>query len=128
MAYGAGTGGKGSGEIRPAEVPTTLAWRQRMREAREAKGMSQEELARLAGMKNQGAVSKVEKGKRKSSKYVQAICNVLGIEPPQLLVRSELERRWIDAGRVLSDLDPSDFEIEVLRAEALADSRSKKKR
>ena len=50
-----------------------LAW------ARQEKGWSQPELARVAGVKNQSTVGMLESGARKSSSYIPALANALGV-------------------------------------------------
>lgn len=52
----------------------------RLIEAREESGMTQAQLAKAAGVKNQSTIGMIESGERKSSAYIPAIAFVLGVE------------------------------------------------
>lgn len=52
---------------------------ERLAEARKASGMTQTELARAAGLKNQSIIGSLETGYRKSTSYTPALANALGV-------------------------------------------------
>lgn len=51
----------------------------RLKDARAESGMTQEELAKAAKLKNQSIIGMLESGQRKKSSYVPAIANALGV-------------------------------------------------
>lgn len=57
---------------------TTLATR--LITSRKAKGLSQEELAKKAGLKSQSIIGMLESGARKSSSYIPQIAEALGVD------------------------------------------------
>lgn len=52
----------------------------RLKKAREEKGMNQTELAKKAHLKNQSIIGSLESGHRKSSSHIPAIAQALGVE------------------------------------------------
>ena len=57
----------------------TMDLRDRLREAREAAGLTQEQLRARAGLKNQSIIGSLESGYRKSSSYLPQIADALGV-------------------------------------------------
>lgn len=57
----------------------TLA--KRLATTRKERGLSQAELAKKAGLKNQSNIANLESGHRKSSAYIPVIAEALGVEP-----------------------------------------------
>lgn len=52
---------------------------ERLAAARQATGMTQAQLARAAGLKNQSIIGSLESGYRKSTSYTPALANALGV-------------------------------------------------
>lgn len=72
----------------------TLA--QRIRSARKARGLTQGELAKAAGLKNQSIIGMLESGVRKSTTYIVQIAAALDVDPA-----------WLQSGTGAADLLPS---------------------
>ncbi|SEN71597.1 helix-turn-helix domain-containing protein [Nitrosomonas marina] len=53
----------------------------RLKNCREELGLTQGELAKRAGVKNQSIIGSLESGYRKRSSYIPAIASVLGVDP-----------------------------------------------
>ncbi len=66
----------------------------RLRELRQAKGMTQVELAERTGI-DQGALSRIETGKTQAMDFdvMARLCDALGCEPGDLLERTKKKRR-----------------------------------
>lgn len=62
--------------------PVTLA--ARLREARDAKGWTQTELAERAGVSQQ-VIGKIERGKARQPRYILEIAGALGVSPAWLM-------------------------------------------
>lgn len=82
------------------EISTTPYWRGLMREARAQGGLNQGQLAAKLGT-TQPTISDIETGEISQSKLVTPICDALGIPLPYEPVEDAMERRWIEAGRLL---------------------------
>ena len=98
------------------EMATNEDFRDRMREAREARGWSQADLAREVGIK-QPTISDIERGKAESSQYIMKICRVLEIAPP-VFFEGDLDKRWRTAGEFLRTRSPDVFEQLLKTAES----------
>lgn len=99
------------------EVPTTEEWCELMRAVRRKKKMSQAALGAAVGV-SQAQISDIENYVSKSSSVILAICRVLGIDPP-VVTESILQRRWVDAGRVLAARSPTAFRRQLEFVEGL---------
>lgn len=83
-------------------------WGEMVRRARATKKWSQQQLADLLGVE-QATVSHIENYKTKSSKLVRRITELLGIPMPEQYFSDELEKRWVESGRVLRHINESGF-------------------
>lgn len=108
------------------ELQTNEEWRGIMARARhDHDEMSQAELARLVGVEmaedapSQVTISKIEGGQITSSRYIKAICAVLGIPLPQHFV-DENDRAWSQLGHFLRARDPEAYKLELARLELQA--------
>lgn len=110
-------------DVEHPEIPFTAEWGRMVRNARKQKGMSQEQLAKDARVK-QSLISQIEKHIVKSSRAVVPISRVLGIPLPLPRAGDELEERWVNAGRALRWSNESGFKGLLAAAESLI---SKKK-
>ena len=99
-----------------AEIPTDESFRDRMRAARKAAGMTQRDLGAAVGA-TQAAISLIESGGSGSSSLVLRICRKLEIPPP-LVLDDALERRWLEAGRALRSRRPNLFESQLAFVES----------
>lgn len=88
-----------------------------MRAARRAKKMSQKQLGDLVGV-SQAMISDIETGQVGGSSVVLAICRELGIDPP-VVTENDLQRRWVEAGRVLAVRAPTAFRRQLEYIEGL---------
>ena len=82
----------------------------RLVEARHSSGLTQAELAKLAGLKNQSIIGSLESGYRKTSSYIPAIAQALGVNA-----------LWLSDGkgaRNLGDEEPGEVEFIDLKKEA----------
>jgi transcriptional regulator with XRE-family HTH domain len=102
------------------EIATTPFWRQLMAQRMEELQYSQTSLARRIGAQ-QSAISLILSGSTTQSRLVMPICNVLKIAPPHILVRDEIEQRWIEAGRRLREVAESIFMRQLVRVVEDAD-------
>lgn len=82
------------------DMPTTPYWRGVMKRVREARGMTQGQLAEAVGCA-QPTISDLETGENKGSTAVPAICEALRIPLPIFLAVDEYDERWVEVGRVL---------------------------
>jgi transcriptional regulator with XRE-family HTH domain len=82
------------------ELPTTDYWRGVMRRSRKAAGLTQGGLAAKVGV-SQAVISDLETGAQSGSTVVLAVCKVLGITPPAVLVEDVDDERWLQVGRML---------------------------
>jgi transcriptional regulator with XRE-family HTH domain len=74
------------GGILPTLPSLRVVFGQRLRAARESRGVSQEELARLAGF-DRTYVSKIERGQRNITVgTIERLAEALGVRPVELLV------------------------------------------
>lgn len=101
-----------------AEIALTSKFQADMVAAREAKGWSQAELARRLGI-TQPAVSNIENGSASSSRYVMAISEELGIDPP-IHLRDKAMREWLAAGGRLMRSNPALFQTTLAMIDAAA--------
>lgn len=116
---GAGTPRPPDGELSDyPEIATTQQWRDRVREARLRQGMTQPQLAARLGT-TQPTISDIETGKIAASKLVTPISEVLKIATPYAAVEDDLERRWIEAGRLLRARNRAVFNAQLLFIEQL---------
>lgn len=83
----------------------------RLIEARLEAGLSQEELAKLAGLKNQSNVGNIENGHRKSTSYVVQLAHALNVEPLWLATGKGPKRRHDDQSNAI-DLQKNKLEIQ----------------
>jgi putative transcriptional regulator len=110
----------GSVPVSPAhepEIPTNAEWRALMRAARKRKKLSQGALGRLVGV-SQAQISDIETGQSLASSVILAICRELDIDPP-VVTENQLQRRWIEAGRVLAVRSPTAFRRQLEFVEGL---------
>lgn len=99
------------------ELATTEYWRGVMRRARAAHGLTQEQLAAKVGI-SQNVISGIESGRVGQSTAVTAICEILDIPPPQMLLADETEQRWVEAGRAARATNPELYEAQLELLEA----------
>jgi transcriptional regulator with XRE-family HTH domain len=113
-----------TGVSRP-EIPTTAEWREEMKAARKARGWTQGDLARKLGGITQAGVSDIETGRSSGSDRVLDVCRLLGIDPP-IVTNNEVQRRWVEIGRVLQSRAPNTLrrQMEFL-ADVIKDLESK---
>lgn len=90
------------------EVPTNPYWRGVMKRVRESHGLDQGDVAEAVGVK-QATISEIETGKIKASRVVPAICLMLNIPSPLVMVQDEYDERWVHAGRWLRHWDMDRF-------------------
>jgi transcriptional regulator with XRE-family HTH domain len=102
------------------EIATTPFWRQLMAQRMEELQFNQTSLARRIGAQ-QSAISLILSGSTTQSRLIMPICNVLKIAPPHILVRDEVEQRWIEAGRRLRDVAETIFMRQLQRVVEDAD-------
>src|SRR5690349_16007248 len=105
--------GRGRIDIVPAaeeqEIATTEHWRGVMKRARIDHGMTQKQLGDRVNQ-SQTNISDIESGEVGSSSAILAICRVLDIPPPYLMLEDVVEQRWLDVGRVLRRQNPAKFD------------------
>jgi transcriptional regulator with XRE-family HTH domain len=90
---------------------------ERMREIREAKGLTQADLSAMTGF-NQGFLSKIEKGQANPSlDKITAIASALGVAPFELFTPSDLKARVLLA---IGAMDPTAAEAAVVVLEKMA--------
>jgi transcriptional regulator with XRE-family HTH domain len=82
------------------ELPTTDYWRGVMRRSRKAAGLTQGGLAARVGV-SQAVISDLETGAQSGSTVIMAVCKVLGITPPHVMVEDVDDERWLRVGRML---------------------------
>ncbi len=86
----------------------------RLKTARKAAGLTQEQLAQAAGV-SQGAIQKVENGKSHRPRKIKKIADVLGVSPSWLLLGEEGSFFISDDEKALvmrfRQLDPEDKTI-----------------
>jgi SOS-response transcriptional repressors (recA-mediated autopeptidases) len=71
---------------------------QRLKQAREQAGLSQEELARRLGYKSKSSIAKIEKGVQTMTlSAIKSFAQELGLSPSALVERQELEYRGDNA-------------------------------
>lgn len=101
------------------EVPITDRWREMMRRARSAAGMTQTQLADLLDV-SQTVISDIETGAQVQSKLIPAICAALEIPPPHIEVTSEYDVAWHEVGTEMLRRDRALFlsYLETLRLQA----------
>ena len=99
------------------EIALPPEWCAAVRTARKAAGLSQAQLGVKVGL-SQAMISQIENGVAGSSAKVLAIARALDISPPDFM-RDDLERRWLDAGRVLRARDPESFALQLEYVEKL---------
>ncbi len=90
----------------------------RLRECREALQLSQHDLARRAGIRQQ-QISYIEKGKRlPSAPVIVKLSDALGISTDYLLTGEYGPKDYENQFRILADLDPEQRELllDVLKA------------
>jgi transcriptional regulator with XRE-family HTH domain len=100
------------------ELSTTEYWRGIMRRARADHGLTQKQLGDKVGL-SQNVISGIESGVIGSSKGVTAICEVLGIPSPQVLIQDEIDQRWIEAGRALRSKMPNAHDALLVSTELM---------
>lgn len=100
------------------ELSTSPLWRESMRLARKAAGMSQGQLGAAVGV-SQAVISDIEKGLIKASSKVMPICRVLRIPPPLVMVDPDIER-LVTAALTLRTRSPSLFDAQLKTLETLA--------
>jgi hypothetical protein len=95
------------------ELATNEEWRVAMRQARDGRKMSQEELqSRAVAMApdllrgSQGVISRIESGKIQSSRLVVPICRILDIQLPSHYVDDQ-EREWVEMWRRYREKAPA---------------------
>lgn len=103
------------------ELPTTALWRGWMVSRREALGLTQTDLGRKVGL-SQPIISEIESGKQARSVAVLAISRVLGIPPPYLEIEDDVERRLLEAARILRHTNVEVFATQLQLIETLARS------
>src|SRR5690348_3175135 len=91
-------------------------WGSLVRRKRIDLGMSQQDLANAIGC-DQPLISFIERGTIGSSRAVIPISDTLDIPVPSQFVGDELDRRWVEAGRVLRRLNEPGFQGLLLAAE-----------
>ena len=99
------------------EIPFDKDWAERMRTQRKRLKVSQEDLARAVDV-SQTQISDIENYKTKSSSAVLAICRELKMDPP-VVTENDLQRRWVEAGRVLAARAPTAFRRQIEYIEGL---------
>lgn len=107
-------------------VSTTAAWRGEMKAAREARRMTQDDLAAAVGV-SQPVIQGLEKGTQETSRSVLRICEVLRIPPPKRY-QDDAEERWAVAGARLRERMPSLFASQLQSVEAMVKAFEKSKR
>lgn len=89
----------------------------KVRDIRKARGLSQAQLAELAGL-NQATVSKVERGEMNVTlEVIDAIAAALGVEPVQLFDLPDLHARALAA---INAIDPARRDAALVVLEAMA--------
>lgn len=94
------------GAIAEVDVPTTAAWRLKMKLARERLGWSQGHLADLCDT-SQATVSQIETGAVGQSDRVPCIAVALDIAPPFVPVEDDADLEWIAVGKELREKNPA---------------------
>lgn len=102
------------------ELPIGVEFGAKVRAARKARGWNaQRELAmRCDPPTTQSTISMIENG-HGSSSVVLAVCRVLGLEPPAIVLSEDL-RRWLEVGQVILVRNSSLFSATLTSMEQLA--------
>ena len=100
------------------ELATTPQWRAQVKEARRRQGLNQGQIAARLGT-TQPTISDIETGAIAQSKLVTPISDLLGVSIPYASVEDDLERRWIDAGRLLRARHRGVFSQQLASLESL---------
>lgn len=98
------------------ELATNEHWRGVMKRARQARQLSQEQLAAKVGY-SQNVISGLETGSVGSSKAIFPICQELKIPLPFAMIVDDMDQRWLESGRVLRARAPQTFETLLSTAE-----------
>lgn len=106
------------------EYPTTDYWRGLLKEAREARGMTQRELAAAVRMK-QPILSQIESGAIRSSKHIGELSDYLGLPRPTPDMTDDLQRRWVALGSLLRSRDTKLLEAQIAALEAFVATLAK---
>jgi len=105
------------GDVEGADCSAHTGEMQNLRSIREAKGLTQAELAEKANV-NQATISKLERGGMNATlDMVYAISRALGVTPVELFALPELHRRALAA---ISSIDPARREAALVVLEAMA--------
>lgn len=100
-------------------IPVSPDWCREAEAARQRRGMSLEELARLVGTTH-ATVSRLLSGRIPSSKFAVAIARVLRIAEPGAPTDKNLAK-WLRIGQRLQDANPTRFAEMSIKLDALAD-------
>jgi transcriptional regulator with XRE-family HTH domain len=94
------------GKARGSDRKLTTAFRDRLRGAREAAGLSCQDLADLVGC-TKGTISNIERGHTKAvhEHTLERICQVLRVAPPEIEINSELVAEVIKAFNTIESAD-----------------------
>ena len=67
----------------------------------------------------QATISFIERHEIESTKAVVPLCAILEIPPPSQFVGDEMDKRWLDAGRVLRRVNEAGFRGLLTAAEQM---------